>query len=211
MGWGRRKSKASKAKLSLDPRLPKSPAALFFQEIWSVKALGTKNLFSKTFALEDIGELSLGWPAEVYSAYDDKALYFGFKFEVPFGSSQDRIDLFFDTKPGLSKGITRFCHQFALVSEEDTEFLEVTSFRAKEDSHEKADSKMLGWTRDKNTWSLKIPFSALHGYEKSRLSQLGFALAITVQKKEYPLIGASTETAYSQYPGLWMGLEFLTS
>lgn len=206
MGWRR---KRSKAKLTLDPRLPKSPAAIFFKEIWSLKELGAKKLFSKAFALEDIGELNLGSPAKVYSAYDSGALYFGFEFEAPFGAPQDRIDLFFDTKPGLSKGITRFCHQFALVFEEDPEFLEVTSFRAKEDSHEKAEPKTLGWTHDGSTWSLKVPFSALHGYEGGRAQDLGVALSIKAQKKEYPLIGASEETAYSQYPGLWAGLELV--
>jgi hypothetical protein len=209
MGWSRR-WKNKKQKELLDPRLPKSPAALFFEEEWIFKTLDEKNLFSKSYWLEDIGELDQEICPRIYAGVDQKALVFGFDFSslgltFPGKEASDGIEIFIDTRPGLSKGITKFCHQFALSFDEGPHFLEVTSFRAKEDSHEKANPRDLKIVTQKGLWTLKIPLSALHGLliDGHQSVQIGFALTLQISGVFYPILGASIDTSYTQYPGLW--------
>lgn len=212
MGWSRR-WKNKKQKELFDPRLPKSPAALFFEEEWVLKALDGKKLFNTSFWLEDLGELDQDICPKIYGGVDRDALIFGFDFSslglsFPGKEDSDGIELFIDTRPGLSKGITKFCHQFSLSFDEGPHFLEVTSFRAKEDSHEKANPKDLKATSDKGQWTLKIPLSSLHGLltDGHKAVEIGFALTVQVSGVFYPLIGASMDTSYAQYPGLWKRL-----
>jgi len=204
---------------AMDPFMPGD----FFSCVIGIPyAPDSSSPFSKqSRPLPDMSEL-LGTEkgGELFLAWNEGGILGKAVIDKPFEHSLfpgyekgDALEVFIDTRDHKKTGfLTRFCHHFLFLGSEveGLQAQEITRFRS-EDTHPLCSSSDLTVTsiRERTSYTLffVIAGSALHGYDPSQFSRLGFAFILHRHKAKpccFPAARSLFDVA--QHPSLWASI-----
>lgn len=171
-----------------------SPARCF-ETLFTLKPLQGK-ITTARYRLKDELGMEEG-DGIVYGSIDDKGLVFHIAADL--SHEGDGVEIFLDSRPGLSAIIGRFCHRFVF----DGTLREETPFRTPEESHPLCDPKLLKWEGDAKGVTLYLPKEAICGF---RCGVFGFALRLRAQGHIQHLGVSVREGSFENHPVQWAQL-----
>jgi hypothetical protein len=155
---------------------------------------------------DEFAVLHMGWNERMISL----------QVEVRSRTSDDSIDLFFDTRDlKIKPQISKYCHHFRVTPDEREGFFarELTRFR-NEDIHRLSDPSELivDVESDDSSYILKIriPAVCLFGYDPFQFQRLGFTYRINRANLPAQHFAVSSEEFnIEQQPSLWATLKLV--